>query len=92
MEDLPISIQNGLKEGFAELPQKVLWKLESDIPMVNQPKNVFTRKWYPQYDIIREHINLIIIRYMKVWNTFFLFFRTQFNRTTSIEIINLHKC
>lgn len=54
MEDLPIPIQNGLKEGFAELPQKVLWKLESDQPLSNKPKNVITRKWFPQYDVISK--------------------------------------
>lgn len=60
MEELPMSIQNGLKEGFAELPQRILWKLESDVPMTNQPKNVFTRKWYPQYDILSELNNCMI--------------------------------
>ncbi|XP_060867150.1 UDP-glucosyltransferase 2-like [Metopolophium dirhodum] len=54
MEDLPIAIQHGLKEGFGELSQKVLWKLESDRPIINLPKNVITRKWFPQYDIIRH--------------------------------------
>lgn len=56
MEDLPISIQHGLKEGFRELPQKVLWKLESDRPIIDFPKNVITRKWFPQYDIISKNI------------------------------------
>lgn len=55
MEDMPIEIQNGIKDGFAELPQKILWKLESDRPIVDLPKNVMTRKWYPQYDIISEN-------------------------------------
>lgn len=54
MEDIPIEIQNGIKNGFAELPQKVLWKKESDRPVINLPKNVKTRKWYPQYDITSE--------------------------------------
>lgn len=58
MEELPIHIQNGIKEGFSELPQKVLWKLESDRPIVNQPKNVITRKWFPQYDIISKNISI----------------------------------
>lgn len=59
MEDLPISIQIGLKEGFAELPQTILWKLESDQPITNQPKNVITRKWFPQYDIISKNKILV---------------------------------
>ncbi|CAI6347498.1 unnamed protein product [Macrosiphum euphorbiae] len=54
MEDLPLAIQHGLKDGFGELSQKVLWKLESDRPIINLPKNVITRKWFPQYDIIRH--------------------------------------
>lgn len=54
MEDMPIAIQNGLKEGFAELPQKILWKLESNQEMINQPNNVYTKKLFPQYDIISE--------------------------------------
>lgn len=60
MEDLPITIQNGIKEGFSELPQKILWKLESDQPMVNQPKNVVTRKWFPQYDIISKNKTFVL--------------------------------
>lgn len=57
MEELPISIQTGIKEGFAELPQKILWKFESNKPMINQPRNVFTRKWFPQYDVISKNIH-----------------------------------
>lgn len=70
MEELPISIQTGLKEGFAELPQKILWKLESDIPMVNQPKNVYTRKWFPQYDIISTN-NVVLLFYFQLMNIIF---------------------
>lgn len=54
MEDMPIDLQNGIKEAFAELPQKILWKLESNTSLHNQPKNVYTRKWYPQYDVISK--------------------------------------
>lgn len=54
MEELPISIQIGIKEGFKELPQRILWKFESDETMIDQPKNVFTRKWFPQYDVISK--------------------------------------
>jgi len=67
MEDLPLSIQNGLKEGFAELPQKILWKLESNQQMTNQPQNVYTRKWFPQYDIISEN-NALIFNRLSVTN------------------------
>ncbi|XP_025411428.1 UDP-glucuronosyltransferase 2A3-like isoform X2 [Sipha flava] len=54
MEDMPIDIQNGIKEGFAGLPQKILWKIESDRSTINLPKNVKTKKWFPQYDVIRH--------------------------------------
>jgi hypothetical protein len=54
MEDMPIDIQNGIKEGFAGLPQKILWKIESDRSTINLPKNVKTKKWFPQYDVISE--------------------------------------
>ncbi|KAJ9587485.1 hypothetical protein L9F63_028263, partial [Diploptera punctata] len=43
-------------EAFAELPQKVLWKWESDI-LPNKPANVQIGKWYPQQDIL-THPNL----------------------------------
>ena len=36
---------------FTELPQKVLWKWESDI-LPGQPPNVKTGKWLPQQDIL----------------------------------------
>lgn len=58
MEDLPITIQQGLKEGFGELSQTVLWKLESDRPIVELPKNVITRKWFPQSDILSKDISI----------------------------------
>lgn len=55
MKELPTFIQEGIKEGFAELPQTILWKLESDHPMENKPKNVFTKKWFPQFDVISKN-------------------------------------
>lgn len=59
MKDLPINIQNGIKETFAQLPQKILWKYESDEPLINKPKNVYTSKWFPQYDIISRYYFLL---------------------------------
>jgi glucuronosyltransferase len=38
-------------EAFSELPQKVLWKWESDI-LPGQPSNVKIGKWLPQQDIL----------------------------------------
>jgi UDP:flavonoid glycosyltransferase YjiC (YdhE family) len=38
-------------EAFSELPQRILWKLESDI-LPGQPPNVKFGKWLPQQDIL----------------------------------------
>jgi hypothetical protein len=38
-------------EAFSELPQKILWKWESD-SLPGQPVNVKTGKWLPQQDIL----------------------------------------
>lgn len=52
---LPISILNMIKEGFAELPQTILWKLETDQLIKNKSKNVYTKKWFPQYDVLSKN-------------------------------------
>jgi glucuronosyltransferase len=38
-------------EAFSELPQRILWKWESDI-LPGQPPNVKSEKWLPQQDIL----------------------------------------
>ena len=38
-------------DAFAELPQRVLWKWETDV-LAGQPKNVMLGKWLPQNDIL----------------------------------------
>jgi glucuronosyltransferase len=38
-------------EAFSELPQKVLWKWESDV-LPGQPSNMKLGKWLPQQDIL----------------------------------------
>jgi glucuronosyltransferase len=38
-------------DAFSELPQRVLWKWESDT-LPGQPKNVMLGKWLPQNDIL----------------------------------------
>jgi hypothetical protein len=38
-------------EAFSELPQKILWKWESDI-LPGQPANVKIGTWLPQQDIL----------------------------------------
>jgi len=36
---------------FANLPQKVVWKWEDEVPE-NLPKNIFMSKWLPQQDLL----------------------------------------
>ncbi len=49
---------------FADLPQRVLWKFESDLPDV--PKNVLVRKWFPQNDILGKYLLCFCIRLRQV--------------------------
>jgi glucuronosyltransferase len=42
---------NAFSDAFSELPQRVLWKWESDT-LPGQPKNVMLGKWLPQNDIL----------------------------------------
>ncbi|GLH09943.1 Ecdysteroid UDP-glucosyltransferase [Gryllus bimaculatus] len=49
-DQLSLEKRKMILSAFADLPQKVLWKFESDIPDV--PKNVLIRKWLPQSDIL----------------------------------------
>lgn len=51
MDTLPDRMQNALREAFAELPQRILWKFDGDT-MENQPENVMIKKWFPQRDIL----------------------------------------
>lgn len=50
MASLPVNVQNTLLETLARVPQKVLWKYEGE--MAGKPKNVMTREWFPQRDIL----------------------------------------
>lgn len=40
-------------KAFARLPQRVLWKWETEMP--GQPKNVMIKKWMPQFDILSKY-------------------------------------
>ncbi|CAH1710816.1 unnamed protein product [Aphis gossypii] len=55
MSTLPENVQSAFREALAQVPQKVLWKYEGD--MKDKPKNVMTRKWFPQRDIL-SHPNV----------------------------------
>lgn len=55
---LPENIQRTFIEALARIPQKVLLKYEGT--MENKPKNVMTRTWLPQRDILRKGYRLIV--------------------------------
>jgi len=46
-------------EAYSKLPQKILWKWESDI-LPGQPPNVKIEKWLPQQDILGNKILFLI--------------------------------
>ena len=48
---MPEEKMRAFLEAFTELPQKILWKWESD-SLPGQPLNVKTEKWLPQQDIL----------------------------------------
>ncbi|XP_063914602.1 UDP-glycosyltransferase UGT5-like [Zophobas morio] len=49
-----------IKEVLSELPYNVLWKWESD-DFPDKPKNVMTRKWLPQQDVLRhKHVKVFV--------------------------------
>jgi len=50
MSSIPKYILSAFRDALAELPQRVLLKYEGE--MEDKPKNVMTRKWFPQRDIL----------------------------------------
>ncbi|CAI6350993.1 unnamed protein product [Macrosiphum euphorbiae] len=59
MTSLPRNILTAFKEAISELPQKVLLKYEGE--MEDKPKNVMTRKWLPQRDILlHKNVKLFV--------------------------------
>lgn len=49
---MPVAMRDTLVDVFRQLPQRVVWKFEADIP--DLPANVRTSKWLPQMDILSE--------------------------------------
>nr|CAD7206025.1 unnamed protein product [Timema douglasi] len=50
-ETFPEEKRRAFLEAFSELPQRVLWKWEGgELP--DQPSNVLTQKWMPQFDVL----------------------------------------
>ncbi|XP_050431391.1 UDP-glucosyltransferase 2-like [Adelges cooleyi] len=59
MSSFPDHIRNAFKLALARLPQRILWKYESEIE--DKPDNVMTKKWFPQRDILlHPNIKLFI--------------------------------
>lgn len=56
MSMLPKHIQNAYKEALAQVPQRILWKYEGEMP--NKLANVMTRKWFPQREILCKILRL----------------------------------
>jgi len=50
MSSLPENVHSAFRKALAQVPQKVLWKYEGE--MADKPKNVMTREWFPQRDIL----------------------------------------
>lgn len=51
MESTPGFFQKLCISAFREIPQRILWKYESD-NIKDLPNNVMINKWFPQRDII----------------------------------------
>lgn len=58
--ELSKKLQNLFIETFADLPYTILWKYESEDDLEINLKNVITRKWWPQQDILGIHHFFII--------------------------------
>ncbi|KAL5234811.1 hypothetical protein ACI65C_002221 [Semiaphis heraclei] len=50
VSSFPEHIEKSFKEALANIPQRVLWKYEGE--MIDKPKNVMTKKWLPQREIL----------------------------------------
>lgn len=50
VSSFPEHIEKAFKEALADVPQRVLWKYEGE--MKDKPKNVMTKKWFPQREIL----------------------------------------
>lgn len=51
MASTPGNLQKVFVEAFGEIPQKVLWKYESE-NLGELPDNLKIGKWFPQRDIL----------------------------------------
>ena len=51
VSEMPEEDLKAFLKAFAKLPQKVIWKWESEIPP-NLPPNIMMTKWLPQQDLL----------------------------------------
>jgi len=75
MSTLPEHIKNVFKEALAQVPQRILWKYEGE--MKDMPKNVMTKKWFPQRDILCKIIRskpYVLLRFLIGDNEHFVYF------------------
>lgn len=74
VNSLPRNIITAFKEAIAQLPQRVLLKYEGE--MKDKPKNVMTKKWLPQRDIlckiILKDVKIILKFVDKYLNVYFI--------------------
>ena len=51
--NLEKKVKNTIRQALSELPYKVLWQWGSDY-LLGKPKNVITKKWFPQQDLLGQ--------------------------------------
>lgn len=54
--NLSTELRKTITSALSELPYLVLWKWETDY-LPNKPKNVITRQWLPQQDVLGKNLN-----------------------------------
>lgn len=60
--NMPVYLRQLLMIVFKSLPQRVLWKYESEDDMPDLPSNVKLGRWLPQQDILGKDIVVMIWR------------------------------
>lgn len=59
METTPGRMQKIFLDAFREIPQRVLWKYESE-NLGELPDNVKIRKWFPQREILGKYLISVV--------------------------------
>ncbi|XP_062551806.1 UDP-glycosyltransferase UGT5-like [Armigeres subalbatus] len=66
---LPTEKRSILLKVFAKLPQRVIWKFETD-DLIDVPDNVLIRKWAPQNDILAHEKVILFISHGGLFGTY----------------------